>query len=136
MIDNDSVIAQVNIHPLGKLAAGEQLTLEAFVAESRKSLGNRFGEVLKSTEELNESGLRVLRVTIQGSVDSVPIQWVFMQFSDDSGRRLLATMTISNDYLANYAGGDEQLSSSLRFLALNDQTMGVAKQPGDAAEKR
>jgi hypothetical protein len=136
LIDNDSVIAQVNIHPLGKLAAGEQLTLEAFVAESRKSLGNRFGEVLKSTEELNGAGLRVLRVTIQGSVESVPIQWVFMQFSDDSGRRLLATMTISNDYVANYAGGDEQLSSSLRFLALNDQTMGVAKQPGDAAEKR
>lgn len=129
MIQDDTGIAQCDLRPLGKMAAGVQLTLEALVGESRVSMGDRFVEVLQSREEVNEAGLRVLRVTIQGSVQGVPIQWIFVHFSDDSGRRLLATMTVSNDHLDAFAGSDEQLSASLRFLPLDDETLGVANRP-------
>ncbi len=128
MIDNDLGVAQCNLRPLGKMAAGAQLTLEAFVAQSQRSMGERFSEVLQSREEVNESGLRVLRATIQGVVQGVPVQWIFVQFSDDHGRRLLATITIGNDHLDTFAGADEQLARSLRFLPLNDETFDVASQ--------
>ncbi len=129
MIQDDTGIAQCDLRPLGKMAAGVQLTLEALVSESRVSMGERFVEVLQSREELNESGLRVLRVTIQGAVQNVPVQWIFVHFSDDSGRRLLATMTVSNEHLESFAGSDEQLIASLRFLPLDDETLGVANRP-------
>ncbi len=129
MIQDDTGIAQCDLRPLGKMAAGVQLTLEAMVGESRTSMGERFVEVLQSREEVNEAGLRVLRVTIQGAVENVPIQWIFVHFSDDSGRRLLATMTVSNDHLETFAGSDEQLTASLRFLPLEDETLGVANRP-------
>jgi len=129
MIQDDTGIAQCDLRPLGKMAAGVQLTLEAFVSESRVSMGDRFVEVLQSREEVNEAGLRVLRVAVQGAVQNVPVQWIFIHFSDDSGRRLLATMTVSNDHLDVFAGSDEQLTASLRFLPLDDETLGVANRP-------
>jgi hypothetical protein len=126
MIEDDRGIAQCDLRPLGKMAAGSQLTLEAMTQESRTSMGDRFVEVLQAREELNQAGLRVLRVTIQGAVQGVPVQWIFMQFSDDAGRRLLATATVGNEHLDTFAGADEQLCGSLRFLPLDDQTIGVA----------
>ena len=136
MIDQDSLVAQCNLHPMGKLAAGQQLSLEAFVGESQKSLGDRFREVLQSSEEVNDAGLRVMRVTIQGVVESVPVQWVFIQFSDDSGRRLLATVTVGNDFLETFAGADQQLAASLHFLSLADETLEVATPAGPSAARR
>jgi len=126
LIDRDTLVAQCNLSPLGKLAAGRQMTLEAFVRDSRESMGERFVEILQSSEEVNEAGLRVMRVTIQGIVQSVPVQWIFIQFSDDNGRRLLATLTIGNDFLDSFAGADQQLAGSLRFLPLDDATQTVA----------
>jgi hypothetical protein len=136
MIEDDRGVAQVDFRPLGKLAAGVQLTLEAFVSESKLSMGDRFGEVLQSEEDVNAAGLRVLRVSIQGAVQDVPIQWVFLHFSDDEGRRLLATVTVANEHLDTYAGSDTQLGGSLRFLPLDDETIGVAtKRSGRAGVK-
>jgi len=136
MIEDDRGVAQVNFRPLGKLAAGAQLTLEAFVGESKLSMGDRFGEVLQSEEDVNAAGLRVLRVSIQGAVQDVPIQWVFLHFSDDEGRRLLATVTVANEHLDTYAGSDIQLGASLRFLPLDDETIGVAtKRSGRSGVK-
>lgn len=134
MIQDDQGIAQCDIRPLGKMAAGAQLTLEALVSESKTSMGERFVEVLQSREEVNAAGLRVLRVTIQGMVQNVPVQWIFIHFSDDSGRRLLATVTLSNDHLDSFAGADEQLSGSLRFLPLPDETIGVAANHSPRAD--
>lgn len=126
MVEDDRGIAQANILPLGKLAAGAQLTMEAFLTESRKSMGDRFVEVLQSKEEVNSAGLRVLRATIQGSVQGVPVQWIMIQFSNDLGRRLMATFTVGNDQLDAFAGSDEQLIGSLRFLSVDDATVDVA----------
>lgn len=136
MIDNDVAIAQVNLQPLGKMAAGKQLTLEAFVAESKKSLGKRLVEVLQASEAVNDSGLRVLRVATQGVAQELPIQWHFIQFSDDTGRRLSATVTVANDHLDVFAGADEQLTESLRFLPLDDDTLEVSAQRSDKAARR
>ena len=53
-----------------------------------------------------------------------------------SGRRLLATLTVGNDFLETFAGTDQQLAASLQFLALADETLKVATQAGSDAESR
>lgn len=126
MVEDDRGIAQANLHPAGKMAAGTQLTLEAFVGESRKSMGDRFVELLQSKEEVNSAGLRVMRATIQGAVQGVPVQWIMIQFSNDSGRRLMVTFTVGNEHLDAFAGSDEQLIGSLQFLPMDDPTVDVA----------
>lgn len=135
MIENDRGIAQCDIRPAGKMAAGTQLTLAAFVADVRQSLGKRMGQMLESREELNDFGLRVLRVTAQGMVEGVPVQWVFSHFSDDKGRRLLATMTVGGTDLESFAGSEFQLSASLRFIATDEELTEVATLAPKAAVK-
>lgn len=135
MIENDRGIAQCDIRPAGKMAAGTQLTLAAFVADVKQSLGKRLGQMLESREEVNDFGLRVLRATAQGMVEGVPVQWVFTHFSDDAGRRLLATMTVGGTDLETFAGSEVQLAASLRFMATEEELTEVATIEPKAAVK-
>lgn len=116
MIDNDRSIAQCDLRPLATLKAGSQWTMEAFQADVRRTLDKQLKQLLEAEERLSDSGLRVLRVTAAGAVEGVPIQWVMIHFSDDSGRRMLATFTMDVESAAAFTGSDVQLANSLRFI--------------------
>lgn len=115
MVTDDKAISQCEIRPLPNLKAGEQLTLEAYQAEIKKSLEQRFGEFIEAEEGLNGGNLRTMRVAVQGQVQDVPVQWVFLQFSDDNGRRLGATFTVESANVETFGGSDAQLANSLYF---------------------
>ncbi len=116
MIDNDRSIAQCNLRPLSNLKSGEQWTLEAFQKDVQRTLGDDLGELIEADQRVSAAGLRVLRVTAHGQVQGVPVAWILMHFSDDSGRRVLATFTMSGDSIEEFAGNDMQLADSLSFL--------------------
>lgn len=126
MIDLDRSIAQCDFRPLATLPAGTQWTLEAFQADVKRTLGEQFRELLEAEESLSPAGLRVLRVVAQGSVQGIPIQWVMYHFSDDSGRRLLGTVTLEAQNVATFAGADAQLAGTLRFSSPAGQTVEAA----------
>ena len=121
MIENDRSIAQCDFRSLVALEPGEQWTLEAFQSDVSQTLGEQLSELIEADERLSDSGLRVLRVAAAGSVQGVPIQWVMLHFSDDTGRRVLATFTMEGHHAEPFAGSDVQLASSLRFLELPTQ---------------
>ena len=79
----------VRLPGLVALEPGAQWTLEAFQADVRRTLGEQLSDLIEADERLTASGLRVLRVTARGAVQGVPIQWVVLHFSDDTGRRVL-----------------------------------------------
>ena len=135
MIDSDRGIGQCDLRPAGKMAAGTQLTMSAFITETQQSLGKRMGQLLESKEEVNGAGLRVLKVAIQGAVEGVPVQWIFLHFSDDSGRRVIATMTVASSDLDAFAGADVQLASSFRFIPTEEEQSEIAQKPGNAKIK-
>ncbi len=135
MIENDRGVAQCDVRPAGKMAAGTQLTMSAFVGDIKQSLGKRFSQLIESREEVNRAGLRVLRVSAQGAVEGVPVQWVFLHFSDDSGKRLLATMTVGGNDLDAFAGADVQFSASLQFIPTEDELAAVATTATQPARK-
>ncbi|WP_218933669.1 hypothetical protein [Rubripirellula lacrimiformis] len=116
MIEDDRSIAQCDFRPLASLPAGTQWTLEAFQEDIRKTLGEQLADLVSAEERASETGLRVLRVTATGAVEGVPIQWMLMHLSDDSGRRVLATFTMEAKNSATFAGSDHQLGASLRLL--------------------
>jgi len=93
MIDNEQSIAQCDFRPLPALEPGQQWTLEAFQTDVKKTLGGQLSAIASADQQVSESGLRVLRVTATGAAENVPIQWIVLHFSDDSGRRVLATFT-------------------------------------------
>ncbi len=134
MIDNDRSIAQCDMRPLATLKAGSQWTMEAFQADVRRTLDKQLKQLLEAEERLSDSGLRVLRVTAAGAVEGVPIQWVMMHFSDDSGRRMLATFTMDGDSAVTFAGSDVQLANSLRFIEPSRTADNETAQVGDETD--
>ncbi|XZE52861.1 hypothetical protein SH139x_004568 [Planctomycetaceae bacterium SH139] len=115
MVVDDQAIAQCDLRPLTNMKPGQQLTLEGFQTEIKRSLGKQFGEFLEAEEGLNGGELRTLRVAVLGQVQDVPVQWVFLQFSDDQGRRLGATFSLESSRVETFAGSDAQLANSLHF---------------------
>jgi len=135
MIENDRGIAQCDVRRAGKLPAGKQLSMTAFVADVRQSLGKQFGRMLESREDVNDAGLRMIRATAQGAVEGVPVQWVFFHFTDESGRRLFATMIVAGADLDTFAGSEIQFASSMRFVKSDDERMTeVASLPKKASK--
>jgi hypothetical protein len=116
MIENDRSIAQCDVRPLATLKAGSQWTMEAFQADVQRTLNKQLKQLLQAEERLSDSGLRVLKVSATGAVEGVPIHWVMLHFSDDSGRRMLATFTMDGESASEFAGSDVQLADSLRFV--------------------
>jgi hypothetical protein len=139
MIDNDQSVAQCDFRPLATLKAGEQWTLEAFQKDIKRTLGDQLTGLVSADQQASDAGLRVMRVIARGAVENVPIQWVVLHFSDDSGRRVLATFTMEGDHVEAFAQADEQLMTSLRFIdsarrstevaASSDRVLEIALQP-------
>ncbi len=122
MIEDDRSIAQCDFRALVDLQPGTQWTLEAFQADVKRTLGEQLSDLIEADQRVSDAGLRVLRVTAQGVVEGVPIQWIVLHFSDDSGRRVLATFTMEGEHIEAFAGSDMQLASTLRFTELPDRS--------------
>ncbi|WP_149752948.1 hypothetical protein [Rubripirellula obstinata] len=132
MVRHDRSVAQCDFRSLPSLAPGKQWTLEAFTQDVKQTLGNQLTDLIDSDERVSPLGLRVLRVTAAGSVQGVPIQWVLMHFSDDSGRRMQATFTLEADNVDAFAGSDLQLASSLRLTGRKSESVKDGSQQTDA----
>ncbi|KAA5542562.1 hypothetical protein FYK55_13545 [Roseiconus nitratireducens] len=130
MIDHDTSIAQCNLRSLVKLPEGKQWTLDAFLSDVRRTLGDQLVQIAGRDERVSSQGLRVLRVVADGKTQGVPVRWIMMHFSDDQGRRLHATFTMSADQVDAFAGNDAQLAESLRFLEPGDIHDGARPDTG------
>ncbi|WP_146529048.1 hypothetical protein [Novipirellula artificiosorum] len=116
MIENDRSIAQCDFRRLSRLAGDKQWTMNAFQQDVRKTLGEQWREFVVANERVTETGLVVMTLVARGAVEEVPIEWVIQHYSDDSGRRVLATFTMEGDAADSFAGSDDQLASTLRMI--------------------
>ncbi|TWT53567.1 hypothetical protein Pla22_11960 [Rubripirellula amarantea] len=128
MTRDDRSVAQCDFRPLPSLEAGKQWTLEAFAEDVKRTLGDQLVEIVEAEERVSATDLRVLRVSATGSVEGVPIQWVLMHFSDDAGRRMLATFTLEEENMKRFAGSDLQLADSMRLI---ERSAKAAKEVAD-----
>jgi hypothetical protein len=115
-VDQGDLISQCNISPLPALAKGEQLSMDGFQEEVKRVLGKNFEEMVEATEEVNESGLRVLRVVVAGKAGELSIQWAYYHISDDAGHRASLVFTIESNLLERFASVDRELIANFGFV--------------------
>jgi Family of unknown function (DUF6263) len=114
-LQRGDVLAQCNVSSLAPLNKGEQLTLEGFQAHLRQSLKDSLGEFVEGGEQLNESGVRVLRVVATGTIAEVPLQWVFYHLSDDQAHRVSIAITVNAEHAERFGRAEETLINSFYF---------------------
>ena len=115
LIDRGDLVAQCNISRLPGLPAGQQLALEAFQEDVKRTLGKNFGQITAASQEAAD-GLRILRVVVAGTTADLPIQWTYYHVSDDAGNRLAFVFTIEGSLVERYAQIDRELVAALRFI--------------------
>ena len=121
MIENDRSIGQCDLRSLSPLTSDKQWTIDKFQADVQRILGEQLDEFVEAEEQTNQSGMRILRLVANGAAEGVPIRWVLLHLSDDSGRRILATFTMEGQNINAFAGSDMQLAGTLRFLGSSDR---------------
>jgi hypothetical protein len=129
MVDRGDLIAQCNISRLPQLAKGEQLTLEAFQEDVKKTLGKNFGQIAEASQEVSDGGIRTLRVIVSGNTADIPIQWTYYHLSDDAGNRASLVFTIEGSLIERFAQIDRELIAAFRFQAGKQPTPAESKGP-------
>ena len=115
MVENDRSIGQCDIQPVPRPANGQPWSLTAFESSAQLLLGKQFVEMVESDERTTTSGTRVLRAVANGSAEGVPIRWILMHLSDESGKQIVATFTMEGSNIDAFGSSDMQFASSLRF---------------------
>lgn len=117
-VDRGELVAQGNISPLPNLPAGQNVNLEQFQDEVKRSLGKHFGEFEAVAEGKTSSGLRLLKVFAVGTVSELPIEWRYYLVLDSHGRRAALAFTLEGKLIERFADADAPLVDSLQFTAL------------------
>ncbi len=134
-VENDNVVAQCNISRLTSLNAGNQVTIEGLQADIRKSLGDRFQEFHETTESVTSSNLRQIRSVALGTVEGVPIQWIYTHLSDDQGNRVALIFTLGGNMAERFAANDIQMTSSFELLDIDQSPTLAAEEELTAARE-
>ncbi len=129
LIDRGDLVAQCNISPLPSLAEGQQLTLEVFQEDVKKTLGKSFGQIVEASQETGDGGLRTLRVIVSGTASDLPIQWSYYHLSDKAGQRLALVFTIEGSLVERFAQIDRELVSGLQIVPGKQPTPAEPKGP-------
>lgn len=116
LIKNNSVVAQCNISQLTKLDEGTQLTIDGMQAEIKQSLGKQLQKLTSAEEKVTSSKLRLLRSVAIGSVEDVPIQWIYNHLSDDTGNRYAMIYTMSGNMTEDFDSSDRLMTASFQLL--------------------
>jgi hypothetical protein len=117
LIDRGDLIAQCNLSPLPSQSKEEQLTLEAFQDDVKRTLGKSFGQIAEASEETTSGGIRLMRVVVSGSAGELPIQWMYYHLADEHGHRAALVFTIEATLVERFAQIDRELVTGFHFLA-------------------
>jgi hypothetical protein len=131
LIDRGDLIAQCNVSRLPALPKGEQLSLDGFQEDVKRTLGKSFGQLVEGSEEANDAGIRVLRVVASGTTNELPIQWMYYHLSDDQGHRTALVFTIESNLLDRFAKIDRELIAGFRFLPDKQPTLAPAAKTAE-----
>ena len=124
LIEGDQAIAQCDFRSPPRLAPGQIYSVEDFQADISQKLGEQLDSLGEIDVTNGELGNQILRIEALGQAQQIPIRWIFIHFSDGSGRRLTATFTMESGLSERFADADLQTTSSLRFTPLKSDDSG------------
>ena len=130
-VQKNRVVAQCTITNLTDMEPGRQLSIEGYQNDIQKSLGKRFGQFLEADERISQTGLRMMRIVTIGQVEGVPVQWIHLLLSNDSGRHLSLAYSMNATSVETFGTNDLQMAGSLEFTLKQLPTAPEEPKEGD-----
>ncbi len=128
MIDRGEYLAQCKVSPLPKTAAEQQITLEKFQEDVRRTLGDSFGEFIEAGQGVNDANYRVYRIAARGKVSDLPIRWSYYLLSDEQGHQVVLAFSVEGKLVEQFGQADRELVDAMRFLEPKLASNGESKQ--------
>ncbi len=114
-VERGNLIAQCNVSPVAPRSAEKPISLAEYQHEVRRTLGTRFGRVISAGEWTDSAGQLVYRVTAQGKVEELPIEWRYYLIHHPDGRRVALAFTVEAELASRFADADRALVDALRL---------------------
>lgn len=119
LMEQGSLLAQVNVSPIPAAATGGHTSEEQFQTDIRQNLGKRLKGISK-TEQLqprNANDRRFLfRVTVDGEVDGVPMTWFYHLCAAPTGQQASFVFAVETKNLEKFNNRDLGLIRLLEFV--------------------
>jgi hypothetical protein len=64
---------------------------------------------------VNDLGYRVFRLEVEGTVESVPMQWIYYLLADEEGRQATMAFVVAADQIEHFVEADQPLVATFRF---------------------
>jgi len=134
LVDSGKAIAQCNVSWPADLPKGETFTKAKFQQQVSEALGKNFGQFVDADESVTDDGIKMIRVTVTGTVQEVPVMWNYYHLTNTEGRRLSLVFTYAASDAEAFSGADAALVSSVNFLPRQEPTPAApevkAEKPG------
>ena len=109
------LVAQCNIADMGQVDLKSMTSLATFKRDLVDGLGENFGEVIDSQEDTNEAGYKEYRITIEGSVEDLPLRWVYYLLTDKNGKQAVIVFVIGLEQLDVFGQIDRDFVTSFKM---------------------
>jgi hypothetical protein len=134
-VADGNLVAQCTISRLPPRSAGRQTSLEQFEKDVRYSLGDRFDQLVSSSQWVNAHGHYCYEVVARGSVQELPVEWHYFLVAPESGHRVTAAVTIEGSMVEKLGRADRDLLNRLELISPETQQPGTAARPADDATR-
>jgi hypothetical protein len=121
MVGKQELVAQCNASAIRPTSPESPTSLEAFQKDVQQTLGKNFGQFVKAQQGM-EGNRRVLRVEAEGSVQEMPIDWVYYLLTDLEGRQVSLAFTYERTLAEQFAAADQQIVKSITIHAQEPRT--------------
>lgn len=130
-------IAQCNIAANGKIDLESKPSIDAYKAEIKKGLGDRFGAFVQDDVYAGPSGDSIYYVVVDGSYEEIPFRWVYYLVTDEAGNQATLMFEIRADMLDNYDDSGREIVETFRIVPRVDPAAKAAaeKAAREAAQK-
>lgn len=135
MVEEGKAIAQCNISWPADLQKGEVFNKAKFQEQVVQALGKNFGQVIDSEESATEDGLELIRVSVAGAVQEVPVIWTYYHLTNPQGRRLSFVFTCAESDNGVFSGADASMVAGVQFIPRREPTPAQGSPEGKVEEK-
>jgi hypothetical protein len=115
-LHNGELVAQCNIADMGTVDVKTMTTLDRFTKEISGGLGKSYKKVVAANQYTNEAGYEVYTVMIDGTVDDLPLRWIYNLLTDRDGHQTVVVFVIEAKMLKVFGDSDDLLLNTYRMI--------------------
>ncbi|MDR0520390.1 MAG: hypothetical protein LBH00_00905 [Planctomycetaceae bacterium] len=114
-LENGELIAQCNVADMGTVDVKTMTSLEKFQQDLITGLGKNFGKVAAATQYTDKRGYKVYKVLLDGTVENMPIRWIYHLLTDADGRQSVVVFVVEAAMLEQFGSADDLLLDTYRM---------------------